>query len=391
MHILQMTLAFPPAYAWGGPVKTVYLSCRELARRGHRVTVYCSNLVSKHEKLFPKTMEKKVDGIRVVYFNAWNLPFWPGTLGPVWLPDLPAWIRREIGQFDVVHMNGYRNIMQLPVSAAARRAGVPYIVQPHGAMPVIMNSFLLKRLYDRLLGQRELKGLSALVALQEAERQQALSHGVPDERIVIIPNGVDLDEPPPKVIPGAFRQKYGISDDQPMILFLARINKKKGTDMLVEAFARINPALSPALVIAGPDDGQLEEVNRMIDDLKIRDRVVLPGLLDHGEAMSALNDADLFVLPCRTDTFPMAIVEACMMQTPMVITDRCEIADIVKNRVADITPFDAGDFGAAMERLLTDRARHERYQEACPVLLKETFSLEAVVDKVEALYGEMGK
>ena len=391
MRILQITLAFPPCYTWGGPVKTTYLTCKELVRRGHNVTVYCSNLINKHVKLFPETTEKEIDGIRVVYFNALNLPFWPGTLGPVWLLDLPARIKREINEFDVIHINGYRNIMQLPVSHAARKAGVPFIVQPHGSMPVIMNSFVVKRLYDRLLGRRELEGIAALVALQEAERQQALSHGVPDEKIVIIPNGVDLDEPSPAVVPGVFRQKYGIGLDRPMILFLARINRKKGADMLVEAFARVRTDLNAVLVIAGPDDGQLAEVNRMIDELNIRDRVVLPGLLDNGQALNALNDADLFVLPCRTDTFPMAIVEACMMKTPMVITDRCEIADMVQERVADITPFEAGLFGRAMERLLTDRARYERYQEACPKFLKETFSLKTVVDQVEELYGEVVK
>jgi glycosyltransferase involved in cell wall biosynthesis len=386
VNILQLTLAFPPAYAWGGPVKTVHLSCRELVRRGHRVTVYCSNLLDKYNRLFPETIERELDGIRVVYFKAWNIPAWPGTLGPVWLPELSSRLAREIADFDVIHINGYRNLMHLPAGRLARKAGVPYVVQPHGSMPVILNSFRVKRLYDRFLGRRELRGLSALVALQESERRQALVHGVPNDRIEIIPNGVDLDNPMPPPEPGTFRKRHGIAENRPLVLFLARINRKKGTDMLVEAFAKIDPALNAALVIAGPDDGQLAEVRRLIDHFHLKDRVILPGLLSHEEAMAALRDADLFVLPCRTDTFPMAIIEACMMETPMVITDRCEIADIVKDRVADIVPFDAAAFGAAMERLLVDGAHSERYRVACSILLRDAFSLGSVVDRVEALY-----
>jgi glycosyltransferase involved in cell wall biosynthesis len=75
-----------------------------------------------------------------------------------------------------------------------------------------------------------------------------------------------------------------------------------------------------------------------------------------------------------------------MMQTPMVVTDRCEIAEIVKDRVADITPFDSATFAKAMERLLTDRVRYTRYKFACQSLLRETFSLNGVVDKLETLY-----
>jgi glycosyltransferase involved in cell wall biosynthesis len=386
MNILQLTLAFPPAYAWGGPVKTVHLSCRELVRRGHQITVYCTNLLDKKHRLYSETTEREVDGIRAVYFKAWNLHAWPGTLGPVWLPELSSRLAREIPDFDLIHINGYRNIMHLPASRLARETGVPFIVQPHGAMPIIVNSFWVKHLYDLLLGRRETRGLSALVALQESERQQALAHNIPSDRIEIIPNGVDLENPTPPPEPGTFRKRHGIAENRPLVLFLARINRKKGTDMLVEAFAKMDPALNAALVIAGPDDGQLPEVLRLIDAFGLKDQVILSGLLSHEEAMSALQDADLFVLPCRTDTFPMAIVEACMLQTPMVITDRCEIADIVRDRVADTPPFDADQFGAAMERLLTDSERARRYRAACPAMLRGNFSLKGVVDRLEELY-----
>ena len=109
--------------------------------------------------------------------------------------------------------------------------------------------------------------------------------------------------------------------------------------------------------------------------------------------MAAHHDADLFVLPCRADTFPMTILEACLTDTPMVITDRCEIAHLVQGRVADAVPFDAEAFAGAMERLLTDKLRYDFYRDACQAVMKDTFSLEATVDRLEGLYkrvvGEM--
>lgn len=386
MNILQVTLGFYPAQGWGGPVKVVHQNGRELTRRGHHVTVYCSNLVNKYEKIQPGgTFERDMDGMRIVYFDAWNIKQWPGTLGPIWLPDLPAYVRREIETFDVVHINGYRSPMILPIVSAARKAGIPIVTQPHGALPVIVNSQMVKRLYDRVFGQAELRGISALIALQESERQQALAHRIPPERIVILPNGIDpadMEHAPP---PGSFRQRLGISPEQPLILFLGRINKKKGPDMLVEAFAQMQTHAAH-LVIAGPDDGQLAEVQALIQKHGLEGRVSLPGLVTGPEVLAAFRDADLFVLPCRADTFPVVIMESCLAGTPMVITDRCEIAHLVQDQAAQIVPFDPALFAGAMEELLTNREKYARYRANCARLLAETFSIRAVVDQLEGIY-----
>lgn len=385
MNILQVTLGFYPATAWGGPVKVVHRNGRELARRGHGVTVYCANLLDKRHKIGPGTFERKVDGMRVVYFEAWHAPWWPGTLGPVWLPDLPGYLRREIFGYDVVHLNGYRNLMNLPIARAARRTGVPLVIQPHGAMPVIVNSLLVKKLYDRLLGRQELQGLSALIALQESEQQQAMAHGVPAERIEIIPNGLDPSEANGIPQPGTFRQRYALPDDKPLVLFLGRLNRKKGVDMLLEAFRRLE-GVEAYLAIVGPDDGQLAEVEELIERYGLGARVVLTGLLSGSQAMAAYRDADLFVLPCRADTFPTTIMEACQADTPMVVTDRCEIAHLVQDRVGDVVPFSAEAFAQGMQRLLTDGTRYARYRDNCRTVMKETFSLESTVDRLEALF-----
>lgn len=385
MHILHVTLAFPPAYAWGGPVKIVHQNARELVRRGHRVTVYCTNLLNKRQKIEPRTFERELDGIRVVYLNAWHLPWWPGTLGPVWLPELAGYLEREARDFDVVHLNGYRSPMLWQAARSARRAGLPIVTQPHGMMPVIVNSFWAKRLYDAVLGGAELRGLGALVAGQESERQQALARGVPGERVVIIPNGIDPGERERVPEPGSFRRRFGLAHDRPLVLFLGRINKKKGTDLLVEAFARLK-GLDAQLAIVGPDDGQLAEVRSLVRRHRLEERVILPGLVQGDEALAALQDADLFVLPCRTDTFPFAIVEACLVGTPMVISDRCEMAHLVRDRVADVVPLDIEALAAAMARLLADRERAARYRANSQAVLADTFSIAAVVDRLEALY-----
>ena len=385
MRILQITLGFLPAVGWGGPVKVVHRTSEELIRRGHDVTVYCSNLFDKRNKIQPGTFERDFEGIRVVYFNTWNLPFWPGTLGPMWLPDLSSFLKREMKNFDVVHINGYRTVMNLPVVRAARDAGIPIVLQPHGTMQVIVNTLWAKHVYDRVFGPHELKGISKFIAMQESERKQIMSYAIPSEKIEIISSGLDTSNSTEFPEAGGFRRKYNVPADAPLILFLGRINRKKGADMLVEAFQQLENK-EAWLAIAGPDDGQLHEVTQMVLTYRLENRVVMPGLLTGTDVWSAYQDADIFVLPCRTDTSPSTILEACLAGTPMVVTDRCEIAYMVKDRISTVVPFEAESFAAAIDELLADTEKYAAYRANCHKMMEDTFSLKLMVDRLEALY-----
>jgi glycosyltransferase involved in cell wall biosynthesis len=155
--------------------------------------------------------------------------------------------------------------------------------------------------------------------------------------------------------------------------------------MLIEAFAKIEDKACK-LIIAGPDDGQLSEVKRLIKKFELEERVVLTGLLSGSDVLGAFQDADLFVLPCRTDTFPVTIMEACLVGTPMVITDRCEIAKIVNGRIGEVVPFDSKKFSDAMKRLLKDKELYQEYRSNCVSVFNNFFSVRTVVDKLENIY-----
>ncbi|MCA9367243.1 glycosyltransferase [Candidatus Kaiserbacteria bacterium] len=388
LNILHVTIGFYPADTWGGPVKIVHQNATEMIRRGHSVTVYCSNLLNKNEKIRPQegTFVEDIDGIRVVYFNTWNLKQWPGTLGPMWWPDLKSRLRRDLPTYDIVHINGFRNLIPLAVARASQsQASVRYVIQPHGAIPIIVNSGTAKQMFDKVLDVKPLQTADAIIAGQPSERAQAVAFGIDNERIVEIPNG--LIPPAANTLPerGSFRAQYGLPSDAPMILFLGRLNRKKGVDMLIEAYAKMVNK-TPALVIAGPDDGQMDEVKALVQKHQLGDRVLFTGLLQGNDIWSAYRDADLFVLPCRTDTFPMAIIESCAMGTPILTTDNCEIAHIVRGAAGETTPFDADEFANKMDALMDDPERLKKYSVSAQRMIQNEFSMQAVGDQLESLY-----
>lgn len=116
-----------------------------------------------------------------------------------------------------------------------------------------------------------------MFALSKKEVEQYKAMGVPDDKITVIPNGIDLSEYedlPPR---GKFRAKYGISEDRKIILYLGRIHKIKGIDFLIEAYANLvkNKFNDALLVIAGPDDGCLRKLQALIKALRIEDNVLV--------------------------------------------------------------------------------------------------------------------
>lgn len=393
MKILYLTLGFLPATSWGGPVNVIYQNSIELINRGHEVTVYCSNLLNKNEHISQGLLERNYEGIKVVYFSTLNIPFWPGTIGPYWFLGLISRLRNEIKNFDIVHLHGYRSFINIPAIYFAKKLNKPIIVQPHGGIPVIVNTFFLKKFYDKVLGWYEKNNLDILIALQKSEKNQATNVGIDPEKIKIIPNGLNSLVIPryPEVTKNVIKEKYNIPSDVPIILFMARINKKKGTDMLIEAFRLIEPDLNSHLVVAGPDDGQLNEVQSLVTKYKLKNKITFTGLLSQEQTIEMYQIADLFVLPCRTDTYPTTIMESCFYDVPIVVTEGCEMSDLINGEVAQVTKFDPDLFAKAINKMLTDPNLYLTYKNRCRGFAEEKFSIESTIDKLEYLYENLLK
>jgi glycosyltransferase involved in cell wall biosynthesis len=170
-----------------------------------------------------------------------------------------------------------------------------------------------------------------------------------------------------------------------VVLFLGRINKKKGLDILVRAFAHVR-AQAVLVVVGDDDDGHLRPVKSIARELGLTERVFFVGPLEGERVFEAYADASVFALTCRTDTFPMTIVEACAAGVPVVVADTCEIAELVHGRAGLAVPLDETAIAAAIERVLGDPVLHQRFATGARQLAQSEFSVRAVVDKLESVY-----
>lgn len=383
MHnILHINIGYPPADGLGGPTRTVSSVANEQARRGHRVTVVCTNLHDKNRRVFPHTEHRLVGDVSVHYMRTHTTPLWPGTLGPLWVPDLFPFLRKELGGFDIVHIHGIRDTMSYLTAVKATTLGTPYVVQPHGEVPYLGEA-VPKRLYDRLFTRRIVEGASAFLALsrKEASECRAMSANAPVE---VVSNGIAAENYFPLPARGWLRARVGISPECRVVLFLGRLNWIKGIDLLLEGFARCRE--KSCLVLVGPDEGEGHHLHQMARHLGIQERTFFVGPLPPGDVLKAYVDADLFVLTSRKELFPNTVMEACGAGVPIVMTDTCEIAGIVSGKAALVVPPERDAIGGAIDRLLADHALSAALAQGGKELARTTFSMNTVVDRLDEVY-----
>src|SRR5207245_84014 len=130
--------------------------------------------------------------------------------------------------------------------------------------------------------------------------------------------------------------------------------------LLFQAF--VAAPVSAALAIVGPDDGDgsLRDIERLRGQLGLDDRVRILGPKFGTKKLAALVDADIFVLPSRSENFGNAAAEAIACSVPVVVTDRCGIAPIVRDRAGLVVPCAVGAIRAGLRRLLDDSTLSDR-------------------------------
>jgi glycosyltransferase involved in cell wall biosynthesis len=303
-------------------------------------------------------------------------------------PGMFGDIRRTIADYDLLHIHWLYNFSCGAAAWAAVAANVPFVVQPHGSLDpfIVRRNRLVKRAYLATLGRPLLTRASAIVFTAEQERVLA-SYG-PKRAEWIVPNGVDLalyELLPPR---GTFRAAFPRIDG-PFLLFLGRLSRQKGLDLLLGAFARIARARSDLwLVLVGPDhEGYEAHVRAMVRQLDLEHRVLFTGMLTGERKLAAFVDADLFVLPSYFENFGTVTIEALACGLPVVISDQVNIhRELSRVGVATVVSCSTESVTAGIESALADVDGRRRMATLGPAVARQHYSWDVIVPKLIERY-----
>ncbi len=214
-----------------------------------------------------------------------------------------------------------------------------------------LRKVLLKQALDSTLLRGVLSGAALLVAASGRERDEYMAAGVPKERIAIRPNG--FPEPGPSPPRGTLRARIGIDAGTPLVLSVGRIARGKGLDLLVEAVSEL-PGVHAAIVGADGGHGMTGELDALRRRLGVEDRVHLTGPVPHDELPAIYVDADVFVLASAHENFGLVAAEAAAAGAPIVVSDRCGVAELLRDGSGVVIGYDARELRDALARLLAD-------------------------------------
>jgi glycosyltransferase involved in cell wall biosynthesis len=384
MKILQVISYFYPAWAYGGPPRNVYGLCKELVKRGHEVTVFTTDALDARNRI--KETREAVDGIEIRRFR--NMSNYVAFHHHIFLsPGMIGAMSKNMKNFDIVHLNDYRTLQNLIAYRNARKHDVPYVLQARGSLVNIITKQRLKSLFDAWRGRKLLQDAARLIAVAPLEVEQYKSYGISEEKIDIIPNGIDLTEfekLPPR---GSFRQKHGLAANHKVILFLGRVHKIKGIDLLISAFAGLAEDFNEArLVVAGPDDGYLPELKSLTRELGLAEKVIFTGPVYGEEKLAAYVDADVYALTSSYEVFGISIFEALACGTPVIVTDRCGIANIIKDKAGLVVPYAAAPLKDALYKILADDKKRQQYGRDGQALVRRKYGWGAIAAKTAQVY-----
>ena len=373
MRILNVTQSYAPFFEFGGPPVKVRALSRELARRGHQVTVLTADW--KLEARFhggepPAGTTRSLfgwrqddGGVQSIY-----LPTWLSYRALSWNPAVKRFARARLQNFDVVHIFGLYDLLGPAIAAQCRAFNIPYVVEPIGMFLPIVRSFWKKRVYHSMFGREMLAGARFLIATSKQEADELVSGGIPREKIFLRRNGVEV----PAKMPArnAFRTKHSIAPGSKVILFLGRLSSKKSPDLLLEAFSALGAGLlqnqDARLVFAGPDDEDLQKsLSQSADRLGVATRVLFTGPLFDTAKWEAYRDADVFVLPSQNENFGNTAAEAVSAGTPVVVTEGCGVAPLLADTAGLVVTHDVTAVSQALQSLLTDPVLYARLSTGC--------------------------
>ena len=292
-------------------------------------------------------------------------------------------VREVVGRADVIHLMGHWTFLNALVYVLARRLGKPYVFCSAGALPVYGRSKRLKLLYNRLVGRSIVRNANAHVAITADEIPQFEAYDVEAGCVRVIPNGIDPGDYRARDDAG-FRQRHSLSD-APFVLFVGRLNRIKGPDLLLEAFVGAKDELPDyRLVFAGPDEGLLPELRRAASG--IDDRVRFVGYLGGEEKSRAYHAADLLVVPSRQEAMSIVALEAGICGTPVLLTDRCGFDEVESVGGGRVVAASAGDLEAGLVETLAGPGEIKHMGENLRRLVEERYTWRSVIGEYLELY-----
>ncbi len=384
MRILQIIPSISLVY--GGPSQMVIGLSAALADKNIDVTIITTNSNGDIGQIpldVPLNQPIKQNGYQIIYFRCSPFRRYKFSL------SLLQWLNQNVRQFDLAHIHALFSPVTTLAATIARGHNLPYIIRPCGMLDPadLQKKKQLKQIYAALLERPNLAGAAAIhfTSKEEAKISERFGLGntgkMPVPQDLVIPLGVTAD-----LFPKRLRESQ-----VPIILFMSRIEPKKGLNLLIPALESIlESGIEFSFILAGsnPQDADYEtQIKVQIHNSILARYTTITGFVTGDFKHELLTNADLFVLPSYYENFGIAVAEAMAAGVPVAISDRIHIAeDIQKAEAGWVGPLEVGAIASLIKSALLDPDERQRRGLNGQEYAKKYYNWEAIAQQTIDAY-----
>jgi glycosyltransferase involved in cell wall biosynthesis len=334
----------------------------------------------------PLNQPIKQNGYQIIYFRCSPCRRYKFSL------SLLQWLNANARQFDLAHIHALFSPVTTLAATIARRHNLPYIIRPCGMLDPadLQKKKQLKQIYGTLLERPNLAGAAAIhfTSKQEAKISERFGLGstgkMPVPQDLVIPLGVTT---------GFLTQRLPQSE-VPIVLFMSRIEPKKGLDLLVPALEGILASgIKFHFILAGsnPQDADYEtQVIVQIQNSSLAKYTTITGFVSGDLKLELLTKADLFVLPSYYENFGIAVAEAMAAGKPVVISDRIHISEDIQQAEAGwVGPLEISAIASLIKSALLDPQERKRRGLNAQAYAKKHYNWEAIAQQTIDAYQQI--
>ncbi|MFX1451363.1 MAG: glycosyltransferase family 4 protein [Promethearchaeota archaeon] len=315
----------------GGPVRHILELTKHLVKYPIETIVYTSSDIN--ESATKKTFQfHKINPTFVIKrFNSYiRFRDYRISLG------MFRTLLKDSKNIDIFHSHGFRSFQEDVASISAILKKKQLIITTHGALCVNINYFdhLYKRLYDIIDTSLKNKFLDIhYIAVAKLEIDFLKRYGISDENIHYIPHGIDFNYFKPSD-PEELIKKYNLSHlkNKKIILYVGRIAKRKGIDILIKAFSLLKKELKDAyLLIAGGDFDYKSKILNIANKEHLKNRIIFLGHVPKRFLPKVYSLANVVVYPSKFEIFGHVILEANACKKPVIASNHWGPKELIIN------------------------------------------------------------
>lgn len=368
---------------YGGTSKLAIELAESLGKSGLEVDVVTTDANGFENLEIPLETWIAQGSYRIQYFGRWKLNEYKFSSG------LTQWLVQHIGEYDLIHTI---SLFTYPIALThwlCRWRRIPYVANPQGMLEPWALSYKSwkKWIYYSLVEKPTLQTAGAIQMLSQAEAQglEPLALQAP---LVIAPNGIHREDFEVLPDPDLFYQQFPELRGKTLILFLGRVDPKKGLDLLAQAFSQVHSQFPQAhLIVAGPDNiGFLPTAQGFFAAAGCAEAVTFTGILTGTLKYAALAAAQLYVAPSYSEGFSMSVLEGMASGLPCVFTTGCNFPEAAAAQAADVVEIDADAIAKAMTQRLGDREAATALGQRAHQFILQNYTWDQIAGKLRQAY-----